>query len=408
MAITTLDEVLEFCGIETAYFIITPANNTMNFTSSSGGPVNIVLADGNYNGVSMASHLQTQMNADTTLTGAGTITFIVSYDATTRKFTIDAGTGKTILFTSTSSNAGYTLGFTSDKVAAQTITSDISASDPTQIISILKDASEEFVSSYCNRTFEETSYKFERYDGNNKQLLYLRQFPVTAVDRVAIGLIDVVNIRNTNTSSVSTVSVTNTGLRLVLDGVADTTVTFAANTTMTAIVDAVNALGNGWEAQLCSSIYGNYKSTELVPKYGSNCINNNWVPLRKTDIPLDDFDVYLERGQIFRYAGWPTYLFGYYDRCFENTDNIYRQYINSVGSRNIYIDYTAGYTTDTMPSDLKLAIKILVKYYYNKRDDESFGYKDYRAHNIWAGFDKDETFPKEVKDIISGYRRIHT
>lgn len=382
MAITTLDEVLEFLDIETAYFIITPSNNSLTFTSSSGGPVTLDLTSASYDGNGLATHVQTVMNANTTLTGTGTITFAVSYSSSTRKFSINAGTGKTIAYTHSSSDAGLTLGFTANKTATQTITSDIPAGDPSQVVSSIKDSVEEFVTQYCNREFEETSYRLERYNGNGCRILHLDNYPVTAVDRVAIWTLDMISVRNTNTTSTATVSVTTTGLRLVLDGVVDSTITFAANTTMSAVVSAINAIGNGWEATLNSSIYSSYKSTELIPVYGLNAIDNNWVYLKKTDTPLDDFDVYLDRGQIIRYVGWPF------------------------GNRNIYVDYTAGYTSENMPSDLKFSIKIMVQFFYNKRDDDSFGLKEYRAHNIWATFDKEEIFPKEAKNILFRYRRM--
>lgn len=383
MAITTLDEVLEFCEVDTAYFTITPSNNTLNFTSSSGGPVDIEMTDGNYDGTSLASHVQTQMNASSTLTGSGAITFSVSYDASTRKFTIDSGAGKTIAYDHSESDGGYTIGFTSDKSASQSIVSDVAAGDPSQVVSSLKDSVEEFVSGFCNRTFEETSYTIERYDGNCSRTLFLYNFPVTAIDRVAIGTLDVIAIRNTNTTSTATVSATTTGLRLVLDGSADISVTYASNTTMQAVVNAVNALGSGWEAKLNSDIYANFKSTEIIPRYGLSAIESNWVYLKKTDDPLDEFDVDLERGRIIRYGYWPR------------------------GVRNIYVDYTAGYTSSNMPNDLKLAVKILVKFFFNKRDDDSFGYKEYRAHNIWANFDKDEKIPKEARTILFKYKRNH-
>lgn len=383
MSIVTLDEVLEFCGIETNYFIITPSNNVMTFTSSSGGPVDITLTDGNYDGVALASHLQTQMNANTILTGTGTITFAVSYSSSNRLFTVNAGTGKTIAYTHASSDAGLTFGFTSNKTAAQTITSDIESGDPSQVVSSIKDSSEKFISEYCNRVFEETSYRLERYDGPRRSILQLKNYPITAVDRVAINTLDVISVKNTNTTSTATVSVTTTGLRLVLDGTADATITFAANATMSAIVAAINALGNGWTASLSSSIYGSFKSNELIPMYGLNAIDGNWVYLKKTDDLCDDFDVYLDRGQVIKYSGWP------------------------VGIRNIYVDYTAGFTSDNMPSDLILAVKILVKFFYNKMDDDSYGVKEYRAHNLWSSFDKEETIPKEAAVILKRYKRMH-
>ncbi|MHB8871229.1 MAG: hypothetical protein ACYC5G_02095 [Candidatus Doudnabacteria bacterium] len=384
MAITTLDEVLEFLDIETAYFIITPSNNSLTFTSSSGGPVTLNLTSGNYDGDGLATHVQTVMNANTTLTGIGTITFAVSYSSSTRKFSINSGTGKTIAYTHSSSSAGLTLGFTADKTAIQTITSDIPAGDPSQVVSSIKDAVEEVVKSYCNRSFEETSYRFERYNGKGQKILQLFNFPVTAVDRVSIGQIDVISVKNTNIHSVASVSVTPLGIRLFLDGVADTSITFALNPTMNNIVNAINAIGSGWEAKINSPLYSDFKSTEIIPVYGLNAIWSYWAYLTKPNMPLDFFDVYLERGQIINSTPFP------------------------VGNRNIFVDYTAGFDSTNMPSDLKLAIKILVQFYYNKRDDGSFGLKSYGSSRyISATFDKDETIPKEVKDILFGYKRMH-
>lgn len=382
MAITTLDDCLEFLGIDRGYFVVDSASNVLTLTSSSSTPtaVTITLTSGNYDGAGVATHVQTVLNANTSLTGSGTITFAVSYSATTRKFTINSGTGKTIAYTHSTSTAGLTLGFDSDKAATQTITSDVEAGDPTQIVSSIKDEVEEFVSGYCNRTFESTAYRLERYDGGN-QIINLYNYPVTAVDRVATFTLNVIRIMNSNAYSTATVSVNTDGLRLVLDGTADTTITFASNATMTAVVAAVNAIGNGWAAELLSPTYANFKSTELIPVYGQNVINSNWVDLHKTDDPEDDFFVDISRGQIRKCGGWPF------------------------GFRNVYVDYTAGYSSSNMPKDLQLAVKIIVQFIYNKKDDDSFGVSEYRAHNIWASFDKEETIPKEAQRIIFRHKR---
>ncbi len=382
MAITSLDDCLTFLDIDKGYFTITKSNNTLNFTSSSGGPVNIDLTDGTYDGTTLASHIQTQMNANTTLTGTGAITFAVSYSSTTRLFTINAGTGKTIAYTHTSSDAGLTVGFDSNKSAAQTITSDIPAGDPTEIVDIIREDVEKLISDYCRRIFEETSYRLERYDGSGGSIINLDNYPITAVDRISISTLGVIRVRNTNAYSTATVSVTTTGLRLVLDGTADTTVTFASYATIADIVGAISALGDGWEAETTSSTYSSFKSNELIPVYGLNAINNNWVDLYKTDDPEDDFYVDLNKGQIRKYGGWPS------------------------GFRNIYVDYSAGYTSDNMPRDLKLAVKILVKYFLNRRNEDSFGLTQYRVGNnsVLSVFESGN-LPKEATQIIERYKR---
>ena len=111
--------------VENEQFRITPSNDWMVFTSDQGGPVDIdVAANGVYTGAALATALQSAMNADTTLTGTGTITFAVSWDDTAKKFTIDAGEGHTIALTYSGSDAATTFGFTTDAAADQSIMSD--------------------------------------------------------------------------------------------------------------------------------------------------------------------------------------------------------------------------------------------------------------------------------------------
>lgn len=113
------------------FFDIYTSNKTLRFTSDLGGPVDISLDEETYDtGAALASNLQTRMNADNTLTGTGTITFAVSFSTTTGKYTIDAGEGHTISLDYYNSNGAFALGFTGNKAAAQTITSDETRGDP--------------------------------------------------------------------------------------------------------------------------------------------------------------------------------------------------------------------------------------------------------------------------------------
>lgn len=384
MAIESLANTLAFMNIDNQYFEITGGNDILIFTSNEGGPRSINTADGTYDGDGLATALQTAMNADGTLTG-GVITFTVSYSSTTYKFTIDAGVGKTIAYTNSGSDAAYTFGFNSDQSAAQTITSDFAAGDPTVIVQSILTESEAYISTRCNRTFESTSYAKEEYSGNGHEIINLRQYPVTIVDRVVIGTTDVINIKNTNSGTYATVSVDGTGIRLMLDGTADTTVTFADNSTMTAIVTAINAIGSGWSATMQSTIYNSFLSTELIPISASSCINSRLVSLKMPDVAEDNVDVALSTGQIRLPWGF------------------------SRGWNNIFVDYTAGYSSALMPDELKLAVKIMVQTVFERRNDVGWGLQ---MSNVGASgtsgmrniFDK-TVFPKEVLDIIERYKR---
>jgi len=387
MAITTLAENLSFLGIDNQYFDITGGNDELVFTSSRAGPRTITVTHGSYDCEELADQLESDMNDDSTLTGSGAITFSVSYSSTTYKFTIDAGAGETIAYTHSGSSAGFEFGFDDDHSAAQTITSDNPVGDPTTIISTIKDDVEDFVSNYCNRTFESTSYSLEEYNGRGYNKILLKNYPVTTLDRVSIGTRDAIKISNSNTGTSATVSVLSTGLRLVLDGSADVTVTFATYTTISTVVSAVNALGNGWSASVLSSSLSSFKSTELLPRQAANCLSSTWIYLQIPDIAEYDIQTDLNAGILV--LSYPV----------------------TSGFKNIFIDYTAGYSSSTMPDDLKLAIFILVQYVYEKAKKSMFGLETY---NIGTGgttglrmiYEKEKKdFPREAINILGRYRR---
>jgi len=132
--------------------------------------------DGTYSGTELAAQLQTKIDT------AFTITSTVTYSTTTKKFTIDVGAGKTIAYTNTGSDAGLLFGFNADHAAAQTITSNLAASDPSAMVSVIHNSVEDWVENYCNRKFEGQLHVKERYDGDNQDILYFKHYPVLAVN----------------------------------------------------------------------------------------------------------------------------------------------------------------------------------------------------------------------------------
>ena len=405
MSIVSLSEALEFLDITEGYFEISTINNTMSFTSNRGGPSDVNISANNYRGAELASNLQSQMNSNTTITG-GLITFSVSYSDTTNKFTIDAGTGNTIALDYSESDAAFTLGFTEDASAAESITSNSGASDPTSIITTIRDAVEDHVqNTICRRTFEETSYTLERHDWTGSRLISLNNFPIVTLDRVAIGTIDVMKIKNTNEYTSASVSVSSTGLRLVYNGTASSDdLTFATNTTLTAMNTAVNAV-SGWESELLSSGYGTMRSADLIDRYAVNAIDDNWVSLEIPDEAEEDVTVYPDRGQVYLNSYGADYDgYTHADRASRNI-GYSRNYIRR-NRRDIFVDYSAGYSSSDMPTDLKLAVNILVSYFYNRKESESFGLGSYDVGKIRASFLKTESLPKEAIKILLGYGRM--
>lgn len=396
MAIISLQETVDFLGVPIAgSFQITAVNDVMVLTSSQGGPVSVELDDGTYEPAELATELQTQMNASNTLTGTGTITFAVSYSTTAYKFTIDATAGNTIAYTDTGSDAGVTLGFDADHAAAQTITSNnaVTGGAP-DIIDTLREAVIAWVESYCDRTFESTTYTQELYDGGG-QFLYLNNYPVTSIGMVSVSRTSAIRIKNTATDATNaTVSVDADGINLVVTGggsADSSTVDFATYSTTTAAVAQIIAVGNGWTAELVDSDYGAMLSSELLEAFAKYCGSRanttaQWLDLDMPSEPIADFQVNSSNGELYRAIGWPG------------------------GIEKIMITHTSGYSAVLMPDDLKTSLLIAVQALYAQKD--SAGIKSFELRNLRieyvtsAGSGGAGLIPEKVLVVWDEYRRL--
>jgi hypothetical protein len=259
------------------------------------------------------------------------------------------------------------------------------SADPVAIISLLRDGVEAWVQTYCDRVFTVTAYR-ERYNGDGTSVLILRQYPVTAITRLSLWPTDVIRVKNTNTYTNAAISTSSTAVILTRDGTS-TSLLFATYPTFTLLVDAIN-LTAGWVAALVSPSFASFKSTELIERMGLYCLESNWaylqMPYQRGEM---DFDVDSERGiiHLFRY--------GFYDSRDDNFSGVLGF---PRGTRNIFIDYSAGYAT--VPEDLKLAIKIIVKYMYQRKDEEAFGARSQSTGGI--SFTNEGEIPWEAKQIL--------
>jgi hypothetical protein len=255
----------------------------------------------------------------------------------------------------------------------------------------VRDAVEDWIESYCARTFESTAHK-DRYNGTGSSRLLLDNYPVISIERLAITPIDAIRVRNTNSYTHATVSVTSTGIVLRRDGVSNSTVTFASCPTMSSVVTAISII-SGWEAALQDSTYSSYQSTELIEKMGLYTLKSSWAYLQMPEEAEYDFDVDSDKGIITLYGlgleaggliGFPT------------------------GVRNIFADYTAGYSSTNMPADLMFAIKVLSKNLIQRVDDNAMGVRSYTTGSVSMSFfdSASESFPPVVLEILSKYRRI--
>jgi hypothetical protein len=364
MAIITLQEALDFIGISADYFTVNSANDTLIMKYNGGANTSVHIADGTYDGNGLATALKTAI--DTAFTIVSTVTF----SSTTYKFTITAPGANTLAYVSAASTAGLLIGFNQDHSAAVTLTSDLPCGVDFGITNSILSAVEDFVTVYCNRDFVSTTYK-EFYDGVGSNELFLSHYPITSIQRLSIGFLEPIAIHNQNTYTTAYVETTSTGVVLTKDGTSST-VTFAANTTLSALVTAINLVA-GWTATIQSTDYNSYASTDLLESFGKSAINSNVVYLRMPERAESQFTVKKNQGSIHGLF-FPK------------------------GDGNIYVEYTAEET----PERIKLAVKILVKWIYQRRVEETFGVSNYSIGGIAATL---SNIPIEAKILLDSCKR---
>lgn len=227
---------------------------------------------------------------------------------------------------------------------------------------------------YCRRTLVSTNYK-EKYDGTADNSLVLDNYPIISLNRLSMGYDEAMRVKNSSTFGHASISVSSTGVTLYKDGTSSSLL-FANYATMATLAVAISAV-SGWSATVSETSYNSYPSNLLSEKMGLQCVNNAEASLM---MPADgewDFEVDSKTGIVYS-------IFGFTE-----------------GTRNIYVDYTAGY--DPIPKDLELATLILIKNIYQKRNEESWGLNSFSISGISESFDKD--IPMEAKLILNHYRK---
>lgn len=239
---------------------------------------------------------------------------------------------------------------------------NFSSSDNTVMTDIVNAASD-CVERYCNRRFALTTYD-ELLDGTGDYNIFVSNYPITALLRVAYNPIQVMSIRNTDTGCaratfridgtsaspplpnvlylVSMKNGVETAININLqtgatsvDGVAGTTFTMV---TLDNLATAINSFA-GWAAG-AMGIFTSWRVDDIRPPQGANeCrwFGNAYLKLHSWN--LADYEQNPDVGEIVSPQG---FTFGY---------------------RNYRIIYTAGYSTIPEPvqqavADLAVAVYV--------------------------------------------------
>jgi hypothetical protein len=244
-------------------------------------------------------------------------------------------------------------------------------------LALLITAVSDAIEKYCRRRFVSTAFD-ELYNGSGNRRLLLRQYPLQSVQSVRYRPVTVIKITNNITANVQArVSVTSVGLKLFRSnaGVSstDTSVTFAGNPTLSALVAAVNALGNGWSAQVQGDAtnYGGWPSADL---YVSNSYGDplEGGGIRESQGATSAVGVQAElKMHTFELAGYQWDARGWLLRAIPYTDPELlhpEDLVWPIGINNFRIQYTAGYSTIPEAVQEACALWVSQLYYLSLRD----------------------------------------
>lgn len=276
--------------------------------------------------------------------------------------------------------------------ARQNIPSAINSDEP--FIATLISAASKAVQKFCRRDFTGTSYD-EIYSGRGEQRLILRQYPILSVESVRYNLVTVLEISNTSASNQQArVSITSTGLSLKRVASATTTIdtlTFAANTTLTALATAINALGGGWSATV-SVAFASYPSADLKGLQGALNAMNVVAGLKLHADELSAYEIDAARGWLLRADNSGTW-----------TDDDPCGLVWTLGEHNFRIQYTAGYST--IPDDIQEAVAELIATWFAQRgQDLNLTTENISGARSYAA-SQTAILPSRIRQILEPYRR---
>ncbi len=245
----------------------------------------------------------------------------------------------------------------------------------TTLVSALITACSKGIARYCQREFVQTAYD-ELYSGNGDRRLLLRHFPILSVQSVRYRPVTVLKVINNDTLTNQQARVTVGSSGLILTQVASGTVTtiasvsYASYPTLIAVAGAVNALGNGWSAQVVgdSNDYANWPSADLfVPLgdiYSPSGQGQGALTARGQFAELKMHTYELAGYQWDAPRGWLLRAIPYTDPELLHPEDL----VWPVGISNFRVQYTAGFPT--IPEDVQEACAqwVAALYWQTQRD----------------------------------------
>jgi hypothetical protein len=286
-------------------------------------------------------------------------------------------------------------------------------------IDALIGACSDAICKWCRRDFNVRQYD-ELYNGSGDRRLILRQYPIVSVEAVRYRPVTVLKVINTNTvlNQQARVQVTSTGLNLirVASGVksTDAGATWASYPTLTALASYINALGNGWSAQVVgdsgSGDYGLWPSADLwvPPSYGGATQSQGALTARGANAELK-MHTYELQGFQWDPRGWLLRAIPYTDPELLHPEDL----VWPVGINNFRVQYTAGYATVPEAVQEACCEWVAALWFATQRDPAlrsqanapSGGTATSQTWDPGAGGGSSTDPPPNVQQLLAPYRR---
>jgi hypothetical protein len=241
----------------------------------------------------------------------------------------------------------------------------------------------------CDREFDSGAVTYELHDGGRSSIR-VKNPPITVAPRVSVGRRSAIKIKNTSldaTAATASVDMANGKINLIVDGGAnddDSDVDFSTYTTLSAVVTQIVAVGKGWDAEIYDTDLNDIKSVALlrgIVSCGSQR-NQSSVSYEYLEIPADPVNIGRwnpTTGQIYREGGFPS------------------------GIQNVAVSYTGGYSSTTMPHDLKMAVLAGIKALYDKGEEGGFGLNGFSQDGLNIRYA--EWLPEITLNALNDYKR---
>jgi hypothetical protein len=282
------------------------------------------------------------------------------------------------------------------------------------LVQVLITAASDAIEKYCRRHFYSKFYD-ELYNGTGDRRLLLREYPIQSVQSVRYRPVTVFKVINSLTANVQArVQITSTGMVLtsLASGVLTTvsSLTFASYPTLTALMNAINAIGNGWSAQAMGddNNYGSWPSADLYwpPSFGDGTTSQGALSAAGQFAELKMHTYELAGFQFDQMRGWLLRAIPYSDPELLHPEDL----VFPVGINNFRIQYTAGFTTIPEAVQEACAEWVAQMYFMTTRDPLLMHQVPSGGTAVgWAppSGKTPEQPPDNVRVLLAPYRRHH-